>query len=125
MRQMLARSATVAALWLAAVAAPGLAAETTMTIAHLYPESLENNEVAPALHHFARLVAERTGGTVAVEVFGSGALGTRVHRFVARVSNTGEAFDHRFGELVERLFRIDIAPGMCHRCRNDESYEQA
>ena len=78
MRQMLARSATAAALWLAVVAAPGLAAETTMTIAHLYPESLENNEVAPALHHFARLVAERTGGTVAVEVFGSGALGSEV-----------------------------------------------
>lgn len=57
-------------------AAP-VAAET-MTIAHLYPESLENNDVAPALRHFELLVEKGTDGAIEVEVFGSGALGSEV-----------------------------------------------
>jgi TRAP-type C4-dicarboxylate transport system substrate-binding protein len=65
-------------LALAAGAASADAADTTMTIAHLYPESLENNEVAPSLAHFKQLVEKGTGGAVEVEIFGSGALGSEV-----------------------------------------------
>jgi len=68
--------AAVAGAAALAVAAP--AAAETMTVAHLYPESLENNDVAPALHHFKRLVEERTGGAITVEIFGGGALGSEV-----------------------------------------------
>ncbi len=66
----------VAALALAIGAAP-VAAET-MTIAHLYPDSLENNDVAPSLRHFELLVEKGTHGAIDVEVFGSGALGSEV-----------------------------------------------
>ena len=77
MSRSLIHVAAVAVLC-SAVSAQVAEAAQTMTIAHLYPDSLENNEVAPALHHFARLVGERTGGEVIVEIFGSGALGSEV-----------------------------------------------
>ena len=70
--------AAVLALAAASVAERARAAEYTMTIAHLYPENLENNEVAPALAHFEQLVEKGTGGAVEVEIFGSGALGSEV-----------------------------------------------
>eukprot|EP00873_Tetraselmis_striata_P026289 jgi/Tetstr1/446553/TSEL_034078.t1 len=54
------------------------AADYTMTIAHLYPDDLTNNETAPALKHFEQLVETATGGAVQVEVFGNGALGGEV-----------------------------------------------
>ncbi len=60
------------------LAAAGAHAADTLTIAHLYPESLENNDVAPALLHFKQLVEKGTGGEVEVEIFGSGALGSEV-----------------------------------------------
>ncbi|SDU03496.1 TRAP transporter substrate-binding protein DctP [Stappia sp. ES.058] len=54
------------------------AADYTMTIAHLYPDDLTNNETAPALKHFEQLVETATDGAVQVEVFGNGALGGEV-----------------------------------------------
>ena len=62
----------------AGLAGTSAQAAETMTIAHLYPESLENNDVAPALLHFKQLVEKGTGGEVEVEIFGSGALGSEV-----------------------------------------------
>jgi TRAP-type C4-dicarboxylate transport system substrate-binding protein len=54
------------------------AAENTMTIAHLYPDSLTDNDVAPSLAHFKQLVESATGGAIEVKVFGAGALGQEV-----------------------------------------------
>jgi TRAP-type C4-dicarboxylate transport system substrate-binding protein len=75
-----------ASLWIRACAiaiafglgASGGHAAETLTIAHLYPESLENNDVAPALHQFKMLVEKGTGGAIEVEIFGAGALGSEV-----------------------------------------------
>ncbi|HEX9648711.1 MAG TPA: TRAP transporter substrate-binding protein DctP [Alphaproteobacteria bacterium] len=68
--------AAALAIGLALAGAP--AAGETMAIAHLYPEDLTNNEVAPALQHFKDLVEAATGGEVEVEIFGAGALGQEV-----------------------------------------------
>ncbi len=57
---------------------PLRAAEYTMTIAHLYPDDLANNEAAPSLERFKQLVESATGGNVEVKVFGGGALGSEV-----------------------------------------------
>jgi TRAP-type C4-dicarboxylate transport system substrate-binding protein len=54
------------------------AASYTMTIAHLYPDDLTNNEVAPALERFRQIVEAATGGDIEVKVFGGGALGQEV-----------------------------------------------
>jgi TRAP-type C4-dicarboxylate transport system substrate-binding protein len=72
-RALAAAGLAAFALW----AAPARAAET-MTIAHMYPDDLENNEVAPSLLHFKELVEHATGGAIEVEVFGAGALGQEV-----------------------------------------------
>lgn len=63
---------------LAATVSTGLAAEYTMTIAHIYPDDLTNNEVAPAMERFKQVVENATGGAIKVEVFGNGALGSEV-----------------------------------------------
>jgi tripartite ATP-independent transporter DctP family solute receptor len=49
-----------------------------MVIAHLLPEDLRGNEIAPAMAHFESLVEARTGGDIDVQVFGAGALGSEV-----------------------------------------------
>ena len=54
------------------------AADYTMVIPHLLPEDLTNNEVHPALVHFASLVEAGTGGGIDVEIFGGGQLGSEV-----------------------------------------------
>ncbi|WP_084650313.1 TRAP transporter substrate-binding protein DctP [Stappia stellulata] len=64
------------------------AADYTMTIAHLYPDDLKNNETAPALKHFEQLVEAATDGAVDVEVFGNGALGGEVE--VAQQARAGK-----------------------------------
>jgi TRAP-type C4-dicarboxylate transport system substrate-binding protein len=58
--------------------APAGAATYTMTIAHLYPDDLTNNEAAPSLERFKQLVESATGGDIEVKVFGAGALGSEV-----------------------------------------------
>ena len=58
-------------------AAPAVAAEYTMAIAHLLPEDM-NNEVQPALIHFKSLVESGTNGAVEVQIFGGGQLGSEV-----------------------------------------------
>lgn len=60
------------------LAVPAKAASYTMTIAHLYPDDLTNNETAPALKHFEQLVESATGGDIDVQIFGNGALGGEV-----------------------------------------------
>ncbi len=55
-----------------------LARAETMTIAHLYPDSLDDNEVAPSLARFKQLVETATGGDIEVKIFGAGALGSEV-----------------------------------------------
>ena len=55
-----------------------LGAEYTMTIAHLYPDDLANNEIAPAMERFRQVVESGTNGEVEVKVFGNGALGSEV-----------------------------------------------
>ena len=70
--------AAVTLLSLTLAAAPAWAAKYTMTIAHLYPDDLTNNEVAPALERFKQLVESGTNGEIEVKVFGSGALGSEV-----------------------------------------------
>ncbi len=64
-------------MWFGLASVPAYAAET-LTIAHLYPDSLENNDVAPALQRFKMLVEEGTNGDIEVEIFGAGALGSEV-----------------------------------------------
>ncbi len=63
---------------LALTAVPAWAAKYTMTIAHLYPDDLTNNEVAPSLERFKQLVESGTKGDIEVKVFGGGALGSEV-----------------------------------------------
>jgi tripartite ATP-independent transporter DctP family solute receptor len=69
---------TAAALAIAATSSVALAQTYTMVISHLFPESLTDNEVAPAFAHFESLVEARTGGDIDVQVFGAGALGSEV-----------------------------------------------
>lgn len=70
---------TASAAFAFAVALPGIAAaqDYTMAIAHILPETLDN-EVQPALLHFKRLVEGRTEGNVEVEIYGAGQLGSEV-----------------------------------------------
>lgn len=80
-RTRLLRAASVgAAILLAAGLAgnPAAAQSYTMVIAHLLPEDLEGNEIAPALAHFESLVEARTNGDLDVQSFGAGALGSEV-----------------------------------------------
>ena len=58
--------------------APAWAQTYTMTIAHLYPDDLTNNEEAPSLERFKQLVEAATAGDIEVKVFGGGALGSEV-----------------------------------------------
>lgn len=54
------------------------AGKYTMTITHLFPDDLTNNELAPSLERFKQVVETATNGDIAVKVFGNGALGTEV-----------------------------------------------
>lgn len=63
---------------LLAFATTAQAAKYTMTIAHLYPDDLTNNEVAPAMERFRQVVESATGGDIEVKIFGAGALGQEV-----------------------------------------------
>jgi TRAP-type transport system periplasmic protein len=68
----------VAALAIAATSSVAMAQTYTMVVAHLLPEDLTDNEVAPAMAHFESLVEARTGGDIDVQVFGAGGLGSEV-----------------------------------------------
>ncbi|MFQ5830519.1 MAG: TRAP transporter substrate-binding protein DctP [Candidatus Methylomirabilia bacterium] len=74
----LTRLAAFAFVGLALAAAPAHAASYTMTIAHLYPDDLTNNEQAPSLERFRQIVESATNGDLEVKVFGAGALGSEV-----------------------------------------------
>jgi tripartite ATP-independent transporter DctP family solute receptor len=74
----LCTTGAVAALAIAATSSIAMAQTYTMVIAHLLPEDLTDNEIAPALAHFEALVEARTGGDIDVQVFGAGALGSEV-----------------------------------------------
>jgi TRAP-type transport system periplasmic protein len=54
------------------------AAKYTMVLAHVYPVSMTNNEVHPALHRFADIVKTQTNGDVEVKIFGNMILGTEI-----------------------------------------------
>jgi tripartite ATP-independent transporter DctP family solute receptor len=54
------------------------AAKFTMTIAHLFPDDLTNNEVAPSMERFKQVVESATNGEIEVKVFGNLALGSEV-----------------------------------------------
>ncbi len=54
------------------------AASFEMVIAHILPEDLTDNEIAPAMAHFESLVEARTNGDIDVQVFGGGSLGSEV-----------------------------------------------
>jgi TRAP-type transport system periplasmic protein len=79
-RHTAARLATgAAAIALCAwLAGPAQAQSYTMVIAHLLPEDLTDNEIAPAMAHFKSQVEARTGGDLEVQPFGAGALGSEV-----------------------------------------------
>ena len=49
-----------------------------MTIAHLFPDDLTNNEVAPSLERFRQVVESATKGDIEVKAFGNLALGSEV-----------------------------------------------
>jgi len=68
---------TLALGLVAAGAAPSMAAEHKMAIAHIWPEDMEN-EVHPALLHFKSIVEAETDGAVEVEIYGNQQLGTEV-----------------------------------------------
>ena len=68
----------VAALAMVATSSIAMAQTYTMVVAHLLPEELRDNEIAPAMAHFESLVEARTGGDIDVQVFGAGALGSEV-----------------------------------------------
>jgi tripartite ATP-independent transporter DctP family solute receptor len=68
----------LAAAGLAATSSVAMAQTYTMVIAHLLPEDLTDNEIAPAMAHFESLVEARTNGDIDVQVFGAGALGSEV-----------------------------------------------
>lgn len=53
------------------------AADYTMAIAHILPETMEN-EIQPSLLHFKALVEAGTAGAVEVQIFGAGQLGSEV-----------------------------------------------
>jgi TRAP-type transport system periplasmic protein len=74
----LCTTGAMAALAMIATSSIAMAQTYTMVIAHLLPEDLRDNEVAPALAHFESLVEARTGGDIDVQVFGAGALGSEV-----------------------------------------------
>jgi TRAP-type transport system periplasmic protein len=59
-------------------AAPASAQSYTMVVAHLLPEDLMGNEIAPAMAHFESLVEARTNGDIDVQPFGASALGSEV-----------------------------------------------
>jgi len=59
-------------------AQPAHAQSYTMVIAHLLPEDLMGNEIAPAMAHFENLVESRTDGDLDVQAFGASALGSEV-----------------------------------------------
>ena len=83
------RLVAAALLALSLAAAPAWAAQYTMTIAHLYPDDLTNNEVAPSMERFRQLVESGTNGDVEVKVFGGGALGSEVETGKqAQIGNT-------------------------------------
>jgi TRAP-type C4-dicarboxylate transport system substrate-binding protein len=71
-------TSAVVALGFAASSSAALAQSHTMVIAHLLPDDLTDNEVAPAMAHFESLVEARTGGDIDVQVFGAGSLGSEV-----------------------------------------------
>ena len=79
-RRLLWRAATGAAILLGAGLGgnPASAQSYTMVIAHLLPEDLAGNEIAPAMAHFESLVEARTEGDIDVQAFGAGALGSEV-----------------------------------------------
>ena len=78
-RRPFVRTAVAAlAMTLATVLGPARAADYTMVIPYLHPEDLTNNEVHPALVHFASLVEARTAGGIDVQLFGGGQLGSEV-----------------------------------------------
>src|SRR5690606_25152594 len=68
----------IAALLLALGIGTAQAQSYQMVIAHILPEDLSDNEIAPAMAHFKTLVEARTGGDLEVQVFGAGALGSEV-----------------------------------------------
>jgi tripartite ATP-independent transporter DctP family solute receptor len=74
----LCTTGAVAALAIVATSSIAMAQTYTMVIAHLLPEDLRDNEIAPAMAHFESLVEARTGGDIDVQVFGAGALGSEV-----------------------------------------------
>ena len=78
--RVLLGATTAAAFALLGPALPGTADAATyeMVIAHLLPEDLTDNEIAPAMAHFESLVEARTNGDIDVQVFGGGALGSEV-----------------------------------------------
>jgi tripartite ATP-independent transporter DctP family solute receptor len=74
----LCTTGAVTALAIVATSSIAMAQTYTMVIAHLLPEDLRDNEIAPAMAHFESLVEARTGGDIDVQVFGAGALGSEV-----------------------------------------------
>ncbi|MEC9482450.1 MAG: TRAP transporter substrate-binding protein DctP, partial [Halomonas sp.] len=75
-KTLMTTTAVAAALPLAFAATSAEAQEYEMAIATLIPENLTNNSIYPALVHFKDLVESRTGGDVAVSIFGGGQLGS-------------------------------------------------
>ena len=69
---------TAIAITLGTVHGPARAADFNMVIPYLHPEDLTNNEVHPALVHFASIVESATDGKIDVELFGGGQLGSEV-----------------------------------------------
>lgn len=80
LKRMLApmTAASAAILLIGGLAGNAQAQSYTMVIAHLLPEDLTGNEIAPAMAHFESLVEARTDGDIDVQVFGAGALGSEV-----------------------------------------------
>ncbi len=57
---------------------PILQSAEKLVLATLYPESMTNNEVYPALRYFKDLLEKRTGGSYTVEIYSGGQLGNEV-----------------------------------------------
>lgn len=66
-------TAAAAALATRLGASSAFGAEYEMVIAHLLPEDLKGNEIAPGMAHFESLVQARTNGDIDVKVFAAGA----------------------------------------------------
>lgn len=49
-----------------------------LAVSTLFPASMTNNEIYPALQYFKALLAEKTGGAYAVEIYAGGQLGNEV-----------------------------------------------